>query len=134
MRKRIAQALTICAMTCVMFTTNNRVISEQIPTVEEAPVIEPLELPTIAKYDVPYVSMPAKAEEVTIEIKGEIPPEEEPLMSQEDINLLAIVTMAEAEGESEMGKRLVIDTILNRIDSEQFPDTVSGVVYQKKCF
>ena len=32
--------------------------------------------------------------------------------------------MAEAEGECEQGKRLVIDTILNRVDSEHFPDTV----------
>lgn len=61
---------------------------------------------------------------------------EEPLMSDEDIKLIALVTMAEAEGESETGKRLVIDTILNRVDSEDayYPDTVSEVVYQKGQF
>ena len=42
--------------------------------------------------------------------------------------------MAEAEGECEEGKRLVIDTILNRVDSEYFPDTVYDVVYQKSQF
>lgn len=59
-----------------------------------------------------------------------------PAMSEEDINLLALVTMAEAEGESEYGKRLVIDTILNRVDHEDpyWPDTVSGVIYQKGQF
>lgn len=64
-------------------------------------------------------------------------PTEEPVvspLSQEDIDLLALVTMAEAEGEPDEGKRLVIDTILNRVDSEEFPDTVSGVVYQKHQF
>lgn len=42
--------------------------------------------------------------------------------------------MAEAEGESEYGKRLVIDTILNRVDSENYPDTVYDVVYQSGQF
>ena len=55
-------------------------------------------------------------------------------MSEKDIELIALVTIAEAEGESEEGKRLVIDTILNRMDSEHFPDTVTGVVYQKNQF
>lgn len=55
-------------------------------------------------------------------------------LPQEDIELIALVTMAEAEGECEEGKRLVIDTILNRIDSDQFPDTVHDVVYQKYHF
>ena len=45
-----------------------------------------------------------------------------------------MVTMAEAEGECEEGKRLVIDTVLNRVDSEYFPDTVYKVVYQENQF
>lgn len=59
---------------------------------------------------------------------------DEPYISQEDIDLIALVTMAEAEGEPEEGKRLVIDTILNRVDSPYFPDTVHEVVYQKNQF
>ena len=55
-------------------------------------------------------------------------------MSEKDIDLIAIVTMAEAEGECEDGQRLVIDTILNRVDSEHFPDTVSEVIYQPNQF
>lgn len=60
--------------------------------------------------------------------------EEEELLSYDDISLIALVTMAEAEGECEEGKRLVIDTILNRVDSEYFPDNVYDVVYQKSQF
>lgn len=48
--------------------------------------------------------------------------------------MLALVTVAEAEGESEYGKRLVIDTILNRVDSKRFPNTIRGVIYQKNQF
>lgn len=52
----------------------------------------------------------------------------------DEVELLALVTMAEAEGESEYGKRLVIDTILNRVDSKHFPDTIYGVIYQPNQF
>lgn len=55
-------------------------------------------------------------------------------MQDEDVELIALVTMAEAEGECEEGKRLVIDTILNRVDSEHFPDTIFEVVYQPRQF
>lgn len=62
--------------------------------------------------------------------------EEELPLTQEEIELIALLTMAEAEGESEEGKRLVIDTVLNRVDSElaYFPDTVKEVIYQKGQF
>lgn len=55
-------------------------------------------------------------------------------LSDEEINLIALVTMAEAEGESEEGKRLVIDVILNRLDSHRFPNTVYDVLYAKNAF
>lgn len=55
-------------------------------------------------------------------------------ISNDDIELIALVTMAEAEGECEEGKRLVIDTILNRVDSDSFPNTVYEVVYQPSQF
>lgn len=56
------------------------------------------------------------------------------ILSDEEINLIALVTMAEAEGESELGKRLVIDTILNRMDSEYFPYNAVDVIYQPNQF
>ena len=70
---------------------------------------------------------------ITVKEETEKTTVESPL-SQEEIDLIALVTMAEAEGESEYGKRLVIDTILNRTDSGVFPDTVHGVIYQKHQF
>lgn len=55
-------------------------------------------------------------------------------LTTEEINLIALIVMAEAEEESEIGKRLVIDTILNRVDSGYFPDSVYEVVYQPNQF
>ncbi len=58
----------------------------------------------------------------------------EPLATEEEIELISLITMAEAEGEGELGQRLVIDTILNRVDDEGFPDTIYEVIYQKNQF
>lgn len=74
-------------------------------------------------------SIPIAVEE-TEESITEVIPE----MSREDVELIALVTMAEAEGECEEGKRLVIDTVLNRVDSDYFPDTVYEVIYQPNQF
>ena len=56
------------------------------------------------------------------------------LATQEEIDLIALCVMAEAEGEPEEGQRLVIDTILNRVDDPRFPDNVHDVIYQKNQF
>lgn len=47
-----------------------------------------------------------------------------------EIVLIGKVVHHEAENQSELGKRLVADTILNRIESPNFPDTVEEVISQ----
>lgn len=61
-------------------------------------------------------------------------PEEVSMLTDEEVCLIAQVVQAEAEGECEEGKRLVIDVILNRKDSEHFPNTVYDVIYQPRHF
>lgn len=90
--------------------------------------------------------MPVYAVEIEEEIEYETEPATEYIeytepvvydtsyISEDDINLIALITMAEAEAEPVEGQRLVIDTILNRVDSEIFPDTVYEVVYQENQF
>jgi len=53
---------------------------------------------------------------------------------EDDKNLLAKLCLAEAEGETTLGKRLVIDTVLNRVDSDDFPDTVEDVIFDPSQF
>lgn len=116
-------------------------IVEAVPIqVEETPVEEVI-------YDVEVIQEVEEIEEVVVieepveeivqeEVEAITVIEETYSISEEDIRLIALVTMAEAEGESEFGKRLVIDTILNRVDSDNpyYPDTVHGVIYQKHQF
>lgn len=78
----------------------------------------------------------AVAAEPIVEKEVVVEPEEPPVPSvtQEEIELIALCVMAEAEGECEYGQRLVIDVILNRVDDPHFPDTIYDVIYQKNQF
>lgn len=51
-----------------------------------------------------------------------------------DVQLLAKVISAEARGESYEGQVAVGAVILNRVKHPSFPDSISGVVYQKGAF
>lgn len=78
---------------------------------------------------------PSPTPTVVIEEPEPIPePEVVYDISDDYIDPIAIVTMAEAEGEPEYGQRLVIDTILNRADHPAFPDDIYDVIYQKNQF
>ena len=95
------------------------------------------DIDTTEPYESSYVLEPMIEYNESVEESLRLPePPVEDLYSltDEEIDLLALVTMAEAEGESEEGKRLVIDTILNRVDSDRFPDTVYDVIYQPNAF
>lgn len=52
----------------------------------------------------------------------------------DDRYLLAKIAMAEAESECIICKALVIGTVLNRVESDKFPDSIREVLYQKNQF
>ena len=51
-----------------------------------------------------------------------------------DYSLLARIISAEARGEPYMGQVAVGAVVLNRVEHPSFPETLSGVVYQKGAF
>lgn len=51
-----------------------------------------------------------------------------------EMELLAQLVEAEAGNQSFEGKCLVVDVVLNRVESEEFPDTISEVIYQDGQF
>jgi len=55
-------------------------------------------------------------------------------INEEEKKLLARLVQAEAEGEPFEGKVAVADVVLNRVEHEQFPDTIKDVIYQKNAF
>ena len=51
-----------------------------------------------------------------------------------DLNLLARLVYGEARGESYTGQVAVAAVVLNRVKSSSFPNSISGVIYQKGAF
>ena len=111
----IASAFSLCMILIFSITTHSA--GSEISADSQAIEITPVSMPVVTYIPIEDISE-SSAEEI----------------AEEDISLIALVTMAEAEGECEKGKRLVIDTILNRMDSEHFPDTVYDVIYQPYQF
>lgn len=60
--------------------------------------------------------------------------EEAIVLSESDYNTLLRIVQAESGGCDITGKILVANVILNRVDSDEFPDSIHGVVYQKYQF
>lgn len=53
-------------------------------------------------------------------------------LDEESYEILCRIVEAEAGTEDEKGRMLVANVVLNRVESSRFPDTVAGVVFQKK--
>lgn len=128
---RLFRTLAFCLIIYFVTISNNMVISNgtSLPIVTEQnavsnEIVETQDTDSECNY--------IHEEPETIELTETMT--EELQVSDEEIKLIALITLGEAEGESEEGKRLVIDTILNRVDSEYFPNTISEVIYQKSQF
>lgn len=117
----ISIIFSLCAI--LMFSIPTHSAGGEISDDSQAMEIIPVSMPVVTYIPIEEISETG-VEEIT----------KKELLSEEDISLIALVTMAEAEGECEEGKRLVIDTILNRIDSEHFPGTAYDVIYQPYQF
>lgn len=55
-------------------------------------------------------------------------------LTQDEMELIARMVRAEAGNQDQVGKRLVVDVILNRVIDEKFPSTIGGVIYQSGQF
>ncbi|NEY72770.1 LysM peptidoglycan-binding domain-containing protein [Bacillus mesophilus] len=55
-------------------------------------------------------------------------------LSDYEIDLLARIVRAEAQTEPFEGKVAVANVVLNRVESPKFPNTIKGVIYQRRQF
>jgi N-acetylmuramoyl-L-alanine amidase len=56
------------------------------------------------------------------------------LFSEREMDILHRIAWAEARGEDDKGLVLVINVIMNRIESPRFPDCVESVVFEPRQF
>ena len=87
----------------------------------------------ILKSNTPTIKPIIKIKELTyVEDPTEEEIEEE--IRFDEMEMIAQLVMAEAGNQDLMGKRYVVDVVLNRVDSDDFPDTVEEVIFQKNQF
>ena len=53
------------------------------------------------------------------------------VLDENDYDILCCIVEAEAGGEDYLGKKLVAEVVLNRVESAKFPNTVEEVVFQE---
>ena len=134
MIKRLTQSLVVIMFLLVIFdvTTSNGVeaTEENVSAIAGAidiswPTEDEL---TLVDTDTMIVGEPVEEEEPELtELDSELYLQYQKMGYTEeefldDLELLACITLAEAGNQSEYGKRLVIDTVLNRIDSPCWRD------------
>lgn len=90
-------------------------------------VISPL--PTISKAS-PVEIKPKKSYNIHVMTERDI--EEEIKLGE--MELLAQLVQAEAGNQDLIGKQYVADVVLNRVDDDQFPNTVEEVIFQERQF
>lgn len=73
----------------------------------------------------------ATASAMGISLSGSV---SQPLYRETELALLARLVSGEARGEPYIGQVAVAAVVLNRVRSDEFPDTVSGVIFQRGAF
>lgn len=83
---------------------------------------------TAQEFETETVAEPSNS--IEEETQTELETEVETKYTEYDLELLARVIEAEAGGESDYHKLCVGTVVMNRVDSEEYPDTIEGVIYQ----
>ena len=142
MKKMILPLIAgIVSSICIIIGANDIHTEVTYPTITEIPhakeviITENVEEKTEETIETTVEEIKPQVEEVEEVEEPEVEEiSQEIYLSDGEMKLIAIITMAEAEGQSEYGQRLVIDTILNRVDSPRFPNTVQDVIYSPGQF
>ena len=83
---------------------------------------------TAQEFETETVAEPSNS--IEEETQTELETEVETKYTEYDFELLARVIEAEAGGESDYHKLCVGTVVMNRVDSEKYPSTIEGVIYQ----
>ena len=115
-------------------TTSLIFLGYALKTVAEIKDIQPDKV--IYVHDMPKTEVKTETEIKTVTkfVPVKTEPRAETIISEDDKRQIAKVVHAEAGNQDDIGRRLVADVVLNRIDSDRFPDTVTEVIAQDNQF
>lgn len=126
----LAYSTVVSTISLVVLLTSPVGSTTSAPTTEAATTTVLSEEEITTEVEMETTTVETTTAEVTTE-----PETTTELYSEEDVELLALVMLAEAEGECEEGQRLVVDVILNRADNgHRGKTTIYDVVYDKGQF
>lgn len=96
-----------------------------IPVISEIPVIDNNNASEVA------LEAPKTAQIGVLEVSEDVYTAVTEIVSEDEFEALSRICLGEAENQSELGQRLVVDTVLNRIDSQKWDDDVISVITAK---
>lgn len=117
--------IIILVLAIIVICTKQPDVSNVEATTSEAIIVEE----KIESYSGRSTEVQTEEEAIEIPMYPEFTYNKE--WTEEEEHMLAKIAMAEAEGESIQTKTLIIMTVLNRVESDKFPDTIEEVIFQK---
>lgn len=126
MKKISIFILSICAATAAFLIKH--------PEPEQIEPVEIIEVPYIieeVQVDILIAALPPIIEPIVIPEEEE-KEEDMKTVDEEDLRLLSSIIFAEAGNQCYAGKLGVGIVVMNRVKSEDFPNTIKEVIYQKK--
>lgn len=129
-------ALLICTLTAPPAQPPKAETTQASTTITQTPSTATKPIPLHTETAERVTEKPETITPETPETAEETPPEEisryaELDISEQDIEILAALVYHEARGECFDGQVAVIEVVLNRCLSPEFPDTVEDVVFQR---
>ena len=109
----------------LVLTLCNPIVRENLAASKKPPIVLRIEVIYIETTPPPVLEheIPTEPESISYEMTEEI--------KFGEMELVAQLVQAEAGNQDLMGKRLVADVVLNRVDDPRFPNTVEEVIFQK---
>lgn len=123
--------IIIIMMIVALYNISRPAVSEEVNESYKAETIKP-HISDLVVYE-PY-EPDTQEEETEIEVNYYPEFTYSKDWSAEDSYLLAKIAMAEAEGCNTRTKTLIIMSVLNRVWSDEFPDTIKDVIFQENQF
>lgn len=115
--KKVFEITALSSFLAISLITSKDVRLNEEKTIP-AEIIDTIELPNESTYLKRQAILDEREEILTEIYYGEL-------------ELVALLVQAEAGNQDELGKRYVADVVFNRVDSDDFPDTITEVIYQK---
>ncbi len=126
--KRIPETIAIALCAAVLLTAWAQVIAQEYKQGNSPEISNKLDVVEEKQ------ETPVEATEEEKEKQDDAEAEMEVAVTDEELDLLARAVYSEARGEPFQGQVAIAAVILNRVEHENFPDSINDVIFQPSAF